>query len=206
MDSDDDFQSFSPPKEPSPQLHYRRLKRLKKSNSKPLKDLLPDPIDDPLLFPQVDFAKLEALENDSEAPEFNDSNSSEELVLSQESLSQEIGNEDEMENEDKMEYGSDREVKKTKRVLEFDGDVAGGVDGNGRAIEEDSEGFETGKNEKERIGEEDLFEEKEDEKKKKKKVKSDGGESNTNVRFSNKRREEKVSISFTLFFQYISHK
>ncbi|KAK4429171.1 hypothetical protein Salat_1217300 [Sesamum alatum] len=196
MDSDDDYQSFSPPKEPSPQVHHRRLKRLKKSNSKPLKDLLPDPIDDPLLFPQVDFAKLEALENDSEVPEFNDSNSSEELVLSQESLSLGIGNENETENEEKMECRSEMEVRKTKRMLEFDGDVAGEVHGNGWGVEEASVGFEQGKNDKERIGEEDLFEEKkddkkEDEKKKKKRVKSDSGELNTKVRGSNKRREEK---------------
>ncbi|XP_020550955.1 myb-like protein X isoform X2 [Sesamum indicum] len=197
MDSDDDYQSFSLPKEPSPQVHHRRLKRLKKSNSKPLKDLLPDPIDDPLLFPQVDFARLEALENDSEFPEFNDLNSSEELVLSQESLSLGIRNENETENEEKMECRSDVEVKKTKRMLEFDGDAAE-VHGNGRAVEEASVGFEQGENEKERFGEEDLFEEKEDdkkkkedEKKKKRRVKSDSGELKANVRGSNKRREEK---------------
>ncbi|KAL0325723.1 UNVERIFIED_CONTAM: hypothetical protein Sradi_5141600 [Sesamum radiatum] len=199
MDSDDDYQSFSPPKEPSPQAHYRRLKRLKKSNSKPMKDLLPDPIDDPLLFSKVDFARLEALENDSEFTEFNESNSSEELVLSQESLSLGIGNENAMESEERMERQSDMEVKKTKRMLEFDGDVAGEVHGNGRVIEEASVGFEQGQNEKERFGEEDLFEEKEDDRKKKKeddmkkkrRVKSDSGELNTNVRGSNKRREEK---------------
>ncbi|KAK4390678.1 putative serine/threonine protein kinase IREH1 [Sesamum angolense] len=145
MDSDDDYQTFSPSKEPSPQAHYRRLKRLKKSNSKPMKDLLPDPIDDPLLFPKVDFARLEALENDSEFTEFNESNSSEELVLSQESLSIGIGNENAMESEERMEFH-----------------------GNGRVIEEASVGFEQGQNEKERFGEEDLFEEKEDDKKKKK--------------------------------------
>ncbi|KAL0314717.1 UNVERIFIED_CONTAM: hypothetical protein Sangu_2316100 [Sesamum angustifolium] len=199
MDSDDDYQTFSPPKEPSPQAHYRRLKRLKKSNSKPTKDLLPDPIDDPLLFPKVDFARLEALENDSEFTEFNESNSSEELVLSQESLSLGIGNENAVESEERMECQSDMEVKITKRMLEFDGDVAGEVNGNGRVIEEASVGFEQGPNEKERFGEEDLFEEKEDDKKKKKeddmkkkrRVKSDSGELNTTVRGSNKRREEK---------------
>ncbi|KAI3464977.1 hypothetical protein Pfo_021640 [Paulownia fortunei] len=201
MDSDDDYQSFSPPKEPSPQVHYRRLKRLKKSNSKTSKDPLPESVEDPLLFPQVDFAKLEALENDTEPPDSNDLNSTEETILSQESLSQGIDNENEVENEDKMECGSDKELKKTKRVLEFDVDVTGGVDGNGRAIGEDSKGFEPEKNEKDRIGEEDLFEEKEDKKKKKKKkrAKSDRGdelktsnvESKTNFRGSNKRREEK---------------
>ncbi|KAL0438568.1 UNVERIFIED_CONTAM: hypothetical protein Slati_2339800 [Sesamum latifolium] len=168
MDSDEDYQSFSPPKEHSPQVHYRRLKRLKKSNSKPLKDLLPDPIDDPLLFPQVDFARLEALENDSEFPEFNESNSSEELGLSQESLSLGIANENTLENEEQMECQSDMEVKKTKRTLEFDGDVAGEVHGSRRAIEEASVGFEHGKNEKERFGEEDLFEEKEDDRRRRK--------------------------------------
>ncbi|PIN08865.1 hypothetical protein CDL12_18551 [Handroanthus impetiginosus] len=191
MDSDDDYLSFSPPKEePSPQVHYRRLKRLKKFNSKPSKDQLPESVDDPLLFPAIDFAKLEALEKDLEMPELNDSNSTEETILSQESLSQSIANENE--EEDELERVSDKEVKKTKRVLEFDDDVMAGVDGNGMAIGEDSSGFETEKNEKERIEEDNLLEGKEEKKKKKKRVKSGSGdELKNNARCSNKRSEEK---------------
>ncbi|KAK6131185.1 hypothetical protein DH2020_035072 [Rehmannia glutinosa] len=194
MDSDDDYQSFSPPKEPSPQVHHRRLKRLKKSNLKTSKDPLFDSFDDPLLFPQVDFAKLEALENGTEIPDFDDSNSTEEAILSQESLPQDLDNDNELENEDKMEFEPIEEVKKTKRVLEFDADLTGGVDADGRAIGEDSEGFEPEKNGKGMIGEDVLFEERDNnkEKKKKKRVKSGSGdESKTKLRGSNKRTEEK---------------
>ncbi|XP_057793158.1 uncharacterized protein LOC131009766 [Salvia miltiorrhiza] len=214
MDSDDDYQSLSPPKELSPQVQFRRLKRLKKSDQ-PLKDPLFDLTDDPILFSHVDFAKLEALENDSEpqfvdesistedanlSPEslpqgdgnqvgseqvFNESDSTGEANLSQESLSQGVGNE--IQNGNKMELGIDVEVKRTKRVLEFDDDVVGGS-----PMREDSENVDPEKK-KEIIGAEDLLEEKEEKKKKKKKriEKSDGGdELQSKSRGSNKRREE----------------
>ncbi|KAK6115366.1 hypothetical protein DH2020_007635 [Rehmannia glutinosa] len=174
MDSDDDYQSFSPPKEPSPQVHHRRLKRLKKSNLKTSNDPLFDSFDDPLLFPQVDFAKLEALENGTEIPDFDDSNSTEEAILSQESLPQDLDNDNELENEDKMEF---------EPIEEMEGQ-----------LEEDSEGFEPEKNGKGMIGEDVLFEERDNnkEKKKKKRVKSGSGdESKTKLRGSNKRTEEK---------------
>ncbi|KAL6511749.1 hypothetical protein OROGR_021346 [Orobanche gracilis] len=191
MDSDDDHQSFSPLKEHSPQVHYRRLKRLKKSTSETPSDPLLESVEDPLLFPQVDFAKLEALENGTETPDFSDSISTEEATISLEPMSQGVDNENEMDNEDEVERGSVGEIKKTKRVLEFDDDVMGGVDANGRGSGEDSEGFEKEKKKNEMIGEDDLFEER-DKKKKKKRVKSDSGDGlQTNFSRSNKRREEK---------------
>lgn len=205
MDSDDDYQSFSPPKEPSPQAHHRRFKRLKKSDSKSSKDPFPDPFDDPLLFPQVDFARLEALENDSEIPDVEYSNSIEETIMSQESISQGIDDEDATEDVDTVEFPTEQEVKTTtKRVLEFDADVTGGFDENGRVVGGESDGIELEKNE-EMIEEEDPFDEKGDKKMKKKKnrkeMKSDSGdESKTKMR-SNKRREEKVS-KFLLSIYY----
>ncbi|KAL6511746.1 hypothetical protein OROGR_021343 [Orobanche gracilis] len=191
MDSDDDHQSFSPLKEPSPQVHYRRLKRLKKSTLETPSDPVLESVEDPLLFPQVDFAKLEALENGTETPDFSDSISTEEAIISLESMSQSIDNENKMDNEDEVERGLVGEIKKTKRVLEFDDDVMGGVDANGRGSGEDSESFEQEKKKNEMIGEDDLIEER-DKKKKKKRVKSDSGDGlQTNFSRSNKRREEK---------------
>ncbi|EYU45134.1 hypothetical protein MIMGU_mgv1a001679mg [Erythranthe guttata] len=190
MDSDDDYQSFSPPKELSPEAHNRRFKRLKKSGSKPSKDPLPESVDDPLLFPEVDFAKLEALENGSKIPDLDDSNSSQELILSPESLSQGADAENATESVDEMDFSFGEEVRKTKRVLEFDADVADGVDANGTSIVDESEGMDL-ETEKVKIDEEDSFEETKD-KKKKKKLKGDNGdESKTKPRASNKRREEK---------------
>lgn len=191
MDSDDDYQSFSPRKEPSPPpLNLRRLKRLKKSSPKPLEDNFSESID-PLFF-QVDFAKLEALENDSEPQYFDESNSLEEASLSQESLSQGT------ENDDKMELGSDVEVPKAKRVLEFDAEVVGGVVENGKTIGEDSEGFDLEKSENGKNDTGGLFDEKMDKEKKKKekREKSESGDDlKTKERRSNKKREEKVSVS-----------
>lgn len=201
MDSDDDYQSFRQPKEPSPPPHFRRLKRLKKSSPKASEDKFPESIDP--LFSQVDFAKLEALENDSEPQHFNksnsplvndsepqyfnESNSPEEANLSQESISQGV------ENDNQMDLGSDVEVPKAKRVLEFDAEAESEVYGNGKAIGEDSEGFDLENSENENNG---PFEEKVDKEKKKKREKSDSDvELKTKERVSNKRREEKVLIS-----------
>ncbi|KAL2455009.1 hypothetical protein Fot_57994 [Forsythia ovata] len=184
MDSDDDYQSFSPPKELSPQVQHQRLKRLKKSNSEPPKESLDESIDDPLLFPQVDYAKLEALENDSETLDFNDSIFNEEPFMLQESLSEGLDGENKIELENQKEkevnFGIDSEVNKTKRTLEFDDDVAVGFGGNEGGIGEN-------------VGEGDLDETKEDKKKKKrKKVKSDNAnEYMSKLPVSNKRREEK---------------
>ncbi|KAL8523767.1 hypothetical protein ACS0TY_013655 [Phlomoides rotata] len=182
MDSDDDYQSFSPPKEQSPPLHLRRLKRLKKTSSKTSEDKFSESID-PLFF-QVDFAKLEALENDSEGQYFNESNSPEEINLSQESMSQ--GIENVVENDDKMDLGSAVEVSKAKRVLEFDAEVVGGVSESGKAIGEDSASFDLEKSENEQNGVGGLFEEKVGKEKKQKKKSDRGDELKTN-----KRREEK---------------
>ncbi|KAL1546718.1 claspin-like [Salvia divinorum] len=206
MDSDDDYQTFSPSKkEHSPQLQFRRLKRLKKSDAKPLKDPLFDPNEDPILFDHVDFAKLEALENGSEPQFADESISIEDANLSQESLSQGVGMEvrdpilfshvdfaklEALENDSEPQFADESistedaylspgvgnglgigvEVKKTKRVLEFDDDVVGGS-----PMREDSENLELEKK-KEIIGEEDLLEEKEGKKKKKRRENSDGGD------------------------------
>lgn len=218
MDSDDDYQSLSPPKELSPQLQFRRLKRLKKSHDKASKDPpapLFDPAEDPVMLSHVDFAKLEALENDfdsqsaeeSNSPEaadlslespsqgfgnevdggkfFSESNSIEEVNLSQDSLLE--GVEKEVVNGDEVELGFDVEVRKTKRVLEFDDDVVGGS-----VNREQSENLEPEK-EKEMVGEDDLVEEKEEKKKSKKKrrEKSDG-ESKSR---GHSKREEKVCFN-----------
>lgn len=220
MDSDDDYQSLSPPKELSPHVQFRRLKRLKKSDDEAAKDPpLFDSTVDPVFFSHVDFAKLEALENDSESQVVEDSNSTEEANLSQESLSQVFGNKEdngqfssesnsneevnlsqeslpegagnEVENVDEMELGFDVEVKKTKRVLEFDDDVVGGS-----ANREHSEELELEK--KEIIGEDNILEEKEEKKKNKKKIREkrdSGDELKTKSRGSSKRREEKVCFN-----------
>ncbi|XP_051123588.1 uncharacterized protein LOC127246338 isoform X2 [Andrographis paniculata] len=184
MDSDDDYGSFAPSVEASPQAQHRTLKRLKKADSKPSKESLPVPDDDPLLFPHVDFARLEALENDSEFPELNDLKSTEEVNLSQESLSEGIDDE----KEDNVVPKSVEEVKKTKRVLEFDSGEVGGEYGD-----ENSEGFESKKSNIDMDAEIDLFEEKKDTKKiKKNRLKSDTSDyPEKNARRPNKRREEK---------------
>lgn len=63
MDSDDDYQSFSPLPEPSSEFQPRRLKRLrKKKATQAPTDPPPDSADDLVSFPRVDFAELEALE------------------------------------------------------------------------------------------------------------------------------------------------
>ncbi|KAL3639209.1 hypothetical protein CASFOL_017116 [Castilleja foliolosa] len=200
MDSDDDYQSFSPLKEPSPEVQYRRLKRLKKSDSKISTDLLIDTVDDPLLFPPIDFARLEAIENGTLPPgSFEYPDSVEDASLSHESPSQGIDDENKLGNGDEMEFEPVEEVKKTKRVLEFDDDDLTEEVVNEGAIGEDMVGgFELEKNEEERVGEDDfldLLKERDEKKKKKKKktrVKSDSGdESKANLRPSNKRTEEK---------------
>ncbi|CAI9763709.1 unnamed protein product [Fraxinus pennsylvanica] len=128
MDSDDDYQSFSPPKESPPQVQYQRLKRLKKSNSEPPKGSLKELINDPLLFPQVNYAQLEALENDSENLDFNDSISNQESFMLQESQSEGFDEEkdNELENQKRKEVNFG--VNKTKRALEFDDGVTVGFD------------------------------------------------------------------------------
>ncbi|XP_047327793.1 AT-rich interactive domain-containing protein 4B [Impatiens glandulifera] len=61
MESDDLYDSFSPPKEASPQLHHRRLKRLKKATG--IIDAAPSqPMQADLLASSSIFSKLEALE------------------------------------------------------------------------------------------------------------------------------------------------
>ncbi|CAA0831570.1 Unknown protein [Striga hermonthica] len=185
MDSDDDYQSLSPQKEQSPQVQHRRLKRLKKSSSKPSDDPLLVSIDDPLLFPSDDFARLEALENGTATPDSSsdDSDSTEEADLSRKSASQGF---------DEMESGPVEKVKKTKRVLEFDDAVTGGGDAG-----EGFEGFELDKDGKKRNGEADVLGEGDDDMKIKRKKKKKSGDSNggdglqTNLRGSNKRTEKK---------------
>ncbi|GER47945.1 WIP domain protein 5 [Striga asiatica] len=195
MDSDDDYQSFSPPKEQSPQVQHRRLKRLKKSSSKPSDDPLLISIDDPLLFPNEDFARLEALENGTATPDSSsdDLDSTEEAGLSRKPPSQGYDDESGMGNKDEMESGPFENVKKTKRVLEFDDPVMGGGDAG-----EGFEGFELDKDRKQRTGEEDVLGEGDDDmkinrkKKQKKSGDSNGGdELQTNLRGTNKRTEKK---------------
>ncbi|XP_042018321.1 claspin-like [Salvia splendens] len=210
MDSDDDYQTFSPSKVQSPQLQLRRLKRLKKSDAKPLEDPLFDPNEDPILFDHVDFAKLEALENDSEPQVADESISTEDANLSQGSLSQGAGKEvqdpilfshvdfaklEALENDSEPQLADESfsteeanlsqespsqgignglgigvEVKKTKRVLEFDDDVVGGS-----PMREGSENLELEKK-KEILGEDGLLEENEGKKKKKRRENSDEGD------------------------------
>lgn len=199
MDSDDDYQSFSPPEESSPQVQYQRLKRLKKSNSGPPKESLKELINDPLLFPQVNYAKLEALENDSENLDFNDSILNQEPSMLQESQSEGFDEEKENELENQKQKKVNFGVNKTKRALEFDDGVAVGFDDdeeNGLENQKEKEvnfgidaevnktkrdlefdgnvavvfdGYEGGIREKKGSCEDDLDETKEDKKKKKKK-------------------------------------
>lgn len=128
MDSDDDYQLFLPPKESSPKVQYQRLKRLKKSNSEPPKESWKLSINDPLLFPQVDYAKLEALENGSETLDFNDSILNQEPFMSQESQSEGFDDEKENELENQKQKEVNSVVNKTKRALEFDDGVAVGFE------------------------------------------------------------------------------
>ncbi|CAA3024783.1 Hypothetical predicted protein [Olea europaea subsp. europaea] len=128
MDSDDDYQSFLPPKESSPKVQYRRLKRLKKSNSEPPKESWKVSINDPLLFPQVNYAKLEALENGSETLDFNDSILNQEPFMSQESQSEGFDDEKENELENQKQKEVNSVVNKTKRALQFDDGVAVGFE------------------------------------------------------------------------------
>lgn len=221
MDSDDDYQLFLPPKESSPKVQYQRLKRLKKSNSEPPKESWKLSINDPLLFPQVDYAKLEALENGSETLDFNDSILNQEPFMSQESQSEGFDDEKgvnsvvnktkralefddgvavgfEKENglenpkEKEVNFGIGAEVNKTKRGLEFDDNVAVVFDGYEGGIGRNVDlGLDSF--ERKRSCEGDLDEIKEDKKKKKKKVKSDNAnESVSKLPVSNKRKEEKV--------------
>lgn len=63
MESDDDYQSFSPPSD-SPS-HFPKFKRLKKKSSKPKPIIRNEPVlrnNEPALLSPVDFAELEALE------------------------------------------------------------------------------------------------------------------------------------------------
>ncbi|CAL5418269.1 unnamed protein product [Camellia sinensis] len=168
MESDDDYDLFSLPQEPSPSLHHRKLKRLKKA--------IHVSID-----PQVESAEkvassppVDSLE--SQAPESSETKGSEGLEVDNE-LNSVI---------DDLHSREDR--KKTKRVLdfdvvdeEFDGKMPDQIGG----MEENFADLNMERSEKKRVNEEDSSEDKE---KKKKRVKSggDGVKPKTS-----RRREEK---------------
>ncbi|CAH9144760.1 unnamed protein product [Cuscuta epithymum] len=103
MESDDDFESFSPCEEPSLVLKNPSFKRLKKPGVA-LKDPHVSSTDDTFLFPDVDFAKLEALEASKSLED--ESDDSEEPLSSDKSH----GNECELEPENR---------KDSRRALSF---------------------------------------------------------------------------------------
>lgn len=221
MDSADDYQSLSPPKELSPQLQFRRLKRLKKSHGEAPKDApapLFDPAVDPVMLSRVDFAKLEALEKDMDSQSAEESDSPEAADLSQESPSQGVGNEvgdgkffsesnlSEEANlsQDSLFEGVEKEVVNGDGMeLGFDAVVKktkrvlefdDDVVG-GSASGEHSGNLEPEK-EKEMVGEDDLVEEKEEKKKhKKRREKSDGGKELKTKSRGPSKREEKVCFN-----------
>ncbi|KAK3038131.1 hypothetical protein RJ639_029585 [Escallonia herrerae] len=129
MESDDDYSSFSPHDEPSPPVHNRKLKRLKKA-SNAAKEPPVKSISELLSLPPVDFAALEALES-SKTKTLGSEDDLTEQSQSQ-SLSDGFDSDKELNSS-----GFDEERKETKRALEFD-DVADDFDGRTR-LDRDSE-------------------------------------------------------------------
>lgn len=228
MESDDDYQSFSPlEEEPSPQPQTRRLKRLKKKKATEVSNNPPPPSDsiDPLLgIPRVDFARLEALEAsaaktlDSFSDDSNESSLPSQIATQMESkgnigmdlkeLDSELAESEGIIRVDSQELDSElafeRDRKEAKRALAFD-DMAD--------IEEDG-ASKLEKLEKKRavVIEGDLnnnIDEKDEDsskKKKNKRPKSDNGDDDGDMKSkasaSDKRRQEKVMriIFYSFFF------
>ncbi|GMP81267.1 hypothetical protein CsSME_00036029 [Camellia sinensis var. sinensis] len=100
MESDDDYDLFSLPQEPSPSLHHRKLKRLKKAIHVSI---------DPLVESAEKVASSPPVDSlESQAPESSETKGSEGLEVDNE-LNSVI---------DDLHSREDR--KKTKRVLDFD--------------------------------------------------------------------------------------
>ncbi|CAH9077937.1 unnamed protein product [Cuscuta europaea] len=106
MESDDDFESFSPCEEPSPVLKNPSFKRLKKPGVA-LKNPHVNSTDDIFLFPEVDFAKLEALEASKSLEDESDD--------SREPLSSDKSHD----NECELESGYTGNRKDSRRALSF---------------------------------------------------------------------------------------
>lgn len=199
MDSDDDYESFSPLEESSPKPQ-NKLKRLKKRKATDVgSDSSPSPVSiDPVTgLPRVDFAQLMALE-DAAVKTLNshlDDGSSESLPSQIETQmdSEENDSLDDMGFGDEVPFEENR--KETKRALEFDGVADIEMDEN------------LGRLEKKRTIEGDLGDKKDDEKeenidnkkkkkkKKNKRIKSDdfSDEMKSKPSASDKRRQEKVN-------------
>ncbi|XP_052202927.1 uncharacterized protein LOC127808431 [Diospyros lotus] len=182
MENDDDYQSFSPPEEPSPPIYPRKLKRLKKatkvSNEPPPETEYPD-----IPMPLVDPFKSQRLE-------FPDSEELGEPLRSQLPSTEGFDVEDGLNSgSSRLHFGVDRE--ETKRALDFND----GTDGFWERSEQNSGNKEVlsdlkmGGSEKKRLdGAESIG----SNEKKKKRAKSLGDDAKPRITSSsNKRRETK---------------
>nr|GMC52289.1 protein IWS1 homolog isoform X1 [Ipomoea batatas] len=106
MESDDDYE-FSPSEEPSPVVQNRGFKRLKKPGRAPENPPVSS-IDDLISLPEVDFAKLEALEASKTLEDSDDSEGP---------LSSSQGFDD---DESELESGFEEKRNESRRVLNFD--------------------------------------------------------------------------------------
>ncbi|XP_019152348.1 PREDICTED: protein IWS1 homolog [Ipomoea nil] len=124
MESDDDYESFSPPEEPSPVVQNRGFKRLKKPGRAPENPPVSS-IDGLISLPKVDFAKLEALEASKTLEDSDDSEGP---------LSSSQGFDDESE----LESGFEEKPNESRRALNFD-EEENGLDFNSEAPRSDGE-------------------------------------------------------------------
>lgn len=124
MESDDDYE-FSPSEEPSPVVQNRGFKRLKKPGRAPENPPVSS-IDDLISLPEVDFAKLEALEASKTLEDSDDSEGP---------LSSSQGFDD---DESELQSGFEEKRNESRRVLNFD-EEENGLNFNSEAPRSDGE-------------------------------------------------------------------
>lgn len=217
MESDDDYESFSPLEEPSPVVQNRSFKRLKKPGGAPEKPPVSS-IDDLISLPKVDFAKLEALEA---SKTLGDSDESEGPLLSSQGSDDESGFEEKRnesrralsfdEEENELDFNSEAlrsegENEEIEGDLELEPPTDEFLGKEGEEIGEGLEDPKVGKSGKKRnySGDLDLNE---DDKSKSKKIKNKGDNDDDLMPQEpalNKRREQKVHFCAAIYFS-ISH-
>ncbi|GFS46505.1 hypothetical protein Acr_00g0102660 [Actinidia rufa] len=164
MESDDDYDSFSPPEQSSPPIQHRKLKRLKKSI------LVTKSEEEGASLPPIESFQSQSLEY-SESPKFEESSE----TLRSQSINEGFDAEIDLDSgSDGLQFGEDRE--------EF---------GGKRSDPSGEEDLETERSEKKRGNAESSDEKKE---KKKKRVNSGGDDSKPKGSSSVRKMEEKKAI------------
>ncbi|XP_059637391.1 uncharacterized protein LOC132279432 [Cornus florida] len=147
MESDDDYQSFSPPDQISPPAEHRKLKRLKKKAIRVSNDPLPQSVDEALSMPPVDSYESQGMDS-SETLGSEGHNE----PLRSESPSEGFDEGNEL-NSALDGLFSEEDRKRTNRALDFD-DMVDGFDGKELGMDEKIADLKMERTEKKRVNEE----------------------------------------------------